>query len=83
MFHDPDAAIGLSQQACKLTEHKRADYLDTLAVSYGAAGKFENAKETAEKALKLAKAENNAQLVELTQKHLHFFKDNKPYYDME
>jgi len=82
-FHNPEAAIQLAQQACEIAEYKRIDYLDTLAVTYAAAGDFEKAKEIAEKALNMAMEQNNTQLIELTQKHLQLFKNNKPYYDME
>ena len=82
-FHNPEVAIQLAQQACKLTEHKRSDYLDTLAVTYAANSEFDKAKETAKKALNLATAENNSQMIKLIQEHIQLFKDNKPYYDME
>lgn len=53
-LHDPDSAVKLAEEACNRTGYRMPDYLDTLAVAYAAAGRFEEAKRTAEQAAQLA-----------------------------
>ena len=38
---DPERAVRLAQKACDLTDNKVPALLDTLAVSYAAAGNYE------------------------------------------
>jgi tetratricopeptide (TPR) repeat protein len=60
---DPVRAVTLSEQACKLTDNRVAGYLDTLAVAYAAAGRFNEAITTAQKAIELAGTAGQHQLV--------------------
>jgi tetratricopeptide (TPR) repeat protein len=53
---DANKAIGFAERACELTEHKDSGTLDTLAAAYAAAGRFEDAVKTANKAVDIAKA---------------------------
>jgi len=80
-FREPEKAIQLAKQACELTDYKVPGVLDTLAVAYAAAGNFRLAVETAEKALRITKYENQAQLVDEINSHLELFKRGMPYYD--
>ena len=41
---DPARAVALAQRACEFTGNRWAGYLDTLAVAYAAAGRFEDAR---------------------------------------
>jgi len=76
---EPDEAIRLAQRACDLTNNKRPDLLDTLAAAYAAAGRFSDAVEAAEKALKLAQSSGQNRLAEEIQKRRLLFKAGQPY----
>ena len=78
-FHNPAEAVRLAETACELTNYDRADLLDTLSVAYGAMGKFPDAIETAQKALKLAESAQQQQLVDEIQNHLELFEHGQPY----
>ena len=49
----PKQALELALRAAELTEHRQPSVLDTLAVAHAAAGDFENAVKSAERALDL------------------------------
>jgi protein O-mannosyl-transferase len=76
---NPKKAVQFAQKACELTEYKRPDMLDTLGVAYAADGRFSDATETAEKALKLAVTANQVNVAEEIRTHLGFYKAKKPY----
>jgi tetratricopeptide (TPR) repeat protein len=76
---DAALAVELSEQAAKLTNNQNAKVLDTLAVSYAAVGRFDEAVKTEEAALNLAVAENDTQLIDSIRKGLALFKKRKPY----
>lgn len=76
---DANEAIALAEQAAEATKYQNATILDTLAISYAAAGQFGKAVETAQKALDLALAERNDRLADLIRKRLELFKAGRPY----
>jgi len=76
-FSEPDEAIRLAERACELSEFKRPDLVDTLAVVYAAAGRFDEAVKTAEKALVLAESANQQQLAEAIKKRLELYKTGR------
>jgi tetratricopeptide (TPR) repeat protein len=76
---DANEAIELAERAAELTRYDSATILDTLATSYAAAGQFDRAVETAQKALALATAEQNDELVNQIGKRLERFRQAKPY----
>jgi len=78
-LQDPDEAIELAERAAKLTRYQNAIILDTLAAAYASAERFSRAVETAEKALRLAEAAQQNQLIEQIQNHLQLYKSSKPY----
>jgi tetratricopeptide (TPR) repeat protein len=78
-LRDPDEAIQLAEQACKLTDYKKPDLLDTLAVAYASASRFPEAVNTAEKAMELAVSYQQKQLSEAIRKRLLLFKARSPY----
>jgi tetratricopeptide (TPR) repeat protein len=80
-FHDPKAAIRFAQKACELTGYTRPALLHTLSVAYAADGRFDEAIETAEKAMSQAEALNKQQLTNEIQRHLELFRLGQPYYD--
>ena len=74
-------AVKYAQRACKLTDYKQAELLDTLAVTYAAVGSFPEAIETAEKAIELAKAADKKDLAEEIQKRLELYKASQLYHE--
>ena len=78
-IRNPSLAIEFSQRACELTQYKHPNTLDTLAVTYAAAGRFTQAIETAEKAIKLAEAQGNKDMAEKIKKRLQLFHAGQPY----
>jgi len=80
-LHDPAEAVGLARLACESAGYENPLFLDTLAVCYAAAGRFDEAKQTAETALDLAEKTGKKALVQRIQGHLLLFRENKPYFE--
>jgi len=82
-IRNPDRAIRLAQRACALTNHKKPELLDTLAVSYAAAGTFSKAIETAHEALELCRSSEQKTLKEEIKKRLVLYEAGKPYIETQ
>ena len=78
-IHNPEKAIRFAQRACELTNYKRPEFLDTLAVAYAAAGDFSKAIEIGEKALELCQSSEQNMLKEKIENRLVLYKAGKPY----
>lgn len=78
-FYDPIEAVRFAQTACQLAKNQNPVALDTLAITYAAIGKFDEAINAAQKALKLAQAANNKQMADSIQQHLTLFRNHQPY----
>ena len=76
---DPVRAVTLAQRACELTDNSDATCLDTLAVAYAAAGRFNDAIATAEKAIELARSAGQSQLVGEIQARLQLYRNGHAY----
>jgi Tfp pilus assembly protein PilF len=76
---NPSEAVKLAQQACKLTAYKQPQLLDTLAVAYAAADRYNQAIETAQRAIDLAETANQKDLAEEIRSRLQLYKQNQPY----
>jgi tetratricopeptide (TPR) repeat protein len=76
---NPDKAVKFARRACELTNYNKPEILDTLAVSYAAAGDFDKAVETAQKALELCRLDEQQELKGQIQGRLILFKESKPY----
>jgi tetratricopeptide (TPR) repeat protein len=72
-------AIEYAERACKLTEYKDPALLDTLAVAYAGAGRFNDAIATAEQALKAAKADSKEKLADEIQNRLKLYQAGRSY----
>ena len=81
-FYNPQKAVKLARRACELTNNSNAEKLDTLATAYASDGNFTDAVTVAEKALNLAKSEENHQLVDEIQKRLDLYKTGQPYIEL-
>ena len=67
-------AVRLAERACEITGHQEALLLDTLAVAYAAAGRFDDAVRTAEQAIKLAQEERQHELADEIQSRLNDYR---------
>ena len=76
---NPAGAVRLAEWACELTKYEQPELLDTLAAAYAAAGKFSEAIETAEKAIRLAENAGQKELAQEIQNHLQLYKASQPY----
>ncbi|MBN1391982.1 MAG: tetratricopeptide repeat protein [Sedimentisphaerales bacterium] len=78
-IRNPDKAVKLALQACELTHYEKPKFLDTLAVAYAAAGDFNKAIETAEKAVQLCKSPQEDVLKQEIENRLALYRAGKPY----
>jgi len=78
-LREPDEAVRLAKRACTLTDFKRSDLLDTLAVAYAAAGRFPDAVNTVEKAIEAAQSSGHMELAEEIKERMNLYKSGKPY----
>ena len=76
---DPVRAMTLAEQACKITDNRVAPYLDTLAAAYANAGRFDDAIATARRAIELARADGQTQLVSEVESRLDLYRDGHAY----
>ena len=72
-------AIEFAQRVCVLTDYKDSNYLDTLAVAYAAAGRFEEAITVARKAVGLAEAAGHKTLANEIQDRLKLYQAGQRY----
>jgi tetratricopeptide (TPR) repeat protein len=77
---DPARAVSLAQRACELSGNRAPGDLDTLAVAYAAAGRFDAAVATARKAIDLARAAGQAQLVKEIEARLELYRSGRAYH---
>ncbi|HUI07691.1 MAG TPA: hypothetical protein VL486_11880 [Verrucomicrobiae bacterium] len=77
---DPVRAIGLAQRACALTGNQEATCVDTLAIAYAAAGRFDEAVGTAQRAVELARTAEDPQLVGEIETRLELYRSGHAYH---
>jgi tetratricopeptide (TPR) repeat protein len=82
-YYNPEEAIRLAEKTCKLVKSPDAVLLDTLAAAYAAAGRFPQAINTAEAALRLAESSNQQKKAEEIKNRLSLYKESKPYIESE
>ena len=76
---DPDQAVRLAKRACELTDGKSPSYLDTLAAAYAAAGRFDEAVATAEKARAAALAGGQTASAKRIEARLELYRLGRAY----
>src|SRR5262249_13536017 len=74
---DFEEAVQLGERICKATDFKQPELIDTLAMSYAAAGRFADAIRVTQQALALAKQSSNAPLADLMAKRLAAYRESK------
>jgi tetratricopeptide (TPR) repeat protein len=78
-IHNAQKAVEFAQRGCELTGYNDPMLLDTLAVSYAAAGRFDEAKTTSEKALNIAKSSGREDLAGKIQERIKLYEAGQPY----
>jgi tetratricopeptide (TPR) repeat protein len=73
---DPGRAVALAERACQLTGYRDAGYLDTLAISYAAADRFDEALKTGRNALQLARSAGQAGLAREIEARLQHYREH-------
>jgi tetratricopeptide (TPR) repeat protein len=76
---DPVRSVTLASRACELTQYQVPGYIDTLATAYAADGRFDDAVAAAKKAIDLARAAGQLQLVAQIQMRLQSYEAHRPY----
>jgi tetratricopeptide (TPR) repeat protein len=76
---DPDKAVSLARKACELTGHENPSFLDTLAVAYASAGRFDEAVSTAGSAAEIAESAGSYAAARQIRNHLELFKQGQSY----
>ena len=76
---DGDEALTYAVKAADISERKNAGILDTLSVSYAAAGRFDEAVETAVKAFELAREKGDTNLQAKIGMRVKQFKSERPW----
>ena len=74
-------AVRIAEQACRLTENKRAGMVGTLAAAYAEAGRFAEAVTTATKAANLAEAAGDVQFAAANRQLLALYRAGRPYHE--
>ena len=78
-LQDATEAVRLAERAVQLTAGQNVEMLDTLAVAYAAAGRFDTAIEVARDAIALAKVFGDEKLAQEVDSRLKLFKQSRPY----
>ena len=76
---DAAKAVELAERACERIEYKEPAILDTLAVAYASAGRFNDAVTTAQRAIDDAKARDQDELAGQIQKRMELYRAGQPY----
>ena len=76
---DPGRAVQLAQRAGELGGRENTRCLDTLAAAYAAAGRFDDAMLTADKAVQLAESAGQFPLAKAVRARLELYRAGRPY----
>ena len=76
---DVPLAIRLAEQVCRATEYKVPELMDTLAVSYAAAGRFVEAAGAARRAAQLARGDDRGEYAREIEVRVGLFENQKPW----
>jgi tetratricopeptide (TPR) repeat protein len=80
---DGRQAVKLAQEACRQTKHQRPEMLRSLAAAYAETGQFDQARQTAEQAVQLARRSGSQPLVESLEADLRNYREGLPIREME
>jgi len=78
---DPDEAVKWAKLACRnASKQKRADAMDTLAIAYASAGRWQDAIRTAQRGAALAEAQHKPALARDIAAKLAAYRAHRPYH---
>jgi hypothetical protein len=77
----PEAAIRWAEKAADATGRQNAHILDTLAVAYASAGRFEKAITVARNAERMARTAGELEFADAITGRIDLFESSKPYVD--
>ena len=78
-LRDGAQAVELAERCCELTGHQVAAALDTLAAAYAEAGRFDEAIQTASRAIEVATAAGNEKFAQEIRGRLVLYRQSVPY----
>lgn len=78
-LRDGPRAVSLAEKACELTQQKETFLIGTLAAAYAAAGRFDDAVATAQRAVDLATATGQPPLAARNRELLELYRSGKPF----
>jgi tetratricopeptide (TPR) repeat protein len=78
-FRNGKDAVALAQEACRMTENREPQVLNTLAAAYAQVGRFKEALETAEQAMKAASAAGKPDLAQRIQALAGLYAQKRAY----
>jgi tetratricopeptide (TPR) repeat protein len=78
-YRDPTRAVELAEHACELTKYSDPRLLDILAAAYAASGRFDDAVNTAQKALAIATFMSQQDLTSKISQRLNLYQQHQPY----
>lgn len=81
-FRRAGMAARMARQICAATEYRNPDYLDTLAAAYAEAGRFEEARQTAQQALSLVAVDIHPDWIQAIQDRLEKYENHQPFRDL-
>jgi len=74
-------AVRLARRACDLTHYQTPSFVGTLAAAYAETGQFDDAVQMAKKAIALASASGETNLLELNRQLLELYRAGHPYHE--
>jgi len=77
-FRNGSRAVELAERAVQLSRTQNPMFIRTLAAAYAADGRFSDASEAAERALRVARYQNASDLARAIQKDIDLYRDNLP-----
>jgi arylsulfatase A-like enzyme/Tfp pilus assembly protein PilF len=80
-IRNPRQAIDFALKACEISGYRKPEAIDTLAVAYAAAGDFQKAIETAQKAIEVVNSRGDDGFAGRIQKRLDLYRQGKTYLD--
>jgi tetratricopeptide (TPR) repeat protein/peroxiredoxin/mono/diheme cytochrome c family protein len=72
-------AVQLAEAACRVSEFRSEQFLDTLAAAYAEAGQFDRAVETAQRAMALCQELGKQELAASVGERLQLYREKRPY----
>lgn len=78
----PDRAISLAQEACRVKSYQDPLLVDTLAAAYASAGRFDEASATAQQAIDLARRQGAEPLAQSIAQRRALYQQGRPYADV-